>query len=527
MRSRLPALLPLAALGLAACPPAARAQVAPSAGAVRSLPTPLTLADALAIALRQQPTGYIAQTQITSANGQKAQARAQYFPRLTPSFQYQDSRNTFYGISTGGGASSIVTTTPTGTGGTGTGTAGTGTGTGTGTTGTGTGTGTTGTGTGTTGTGSTGTTTTGGQTTQTVSSGSRSLDGVAVTRGSGATLTLAQTLFDSGTRESINAQARRSLDAARFGRTDTRQQIILAVTQNFYGLLRASDLVKVSQAQVTRAQQTVRQTQGQIDAGVAARADILQSQADLANAQVSLLQNESAVRSSEAALKNVMAVETDAPLQPATLAAADALPPAPDAGPERTLADYVRQAYAARPDLRQQLSVIEVSRQSVKQARIAAGPAVSGTYVLTFQPVNDLGAKSTNSQVLVTASYPLFDAGGARGAVRVAEAGRDADLDRLEQLRQSVRLDVEQSYYDRALALQRTQLSQVAVQAAQASFDAATARRAAGIGTVLDITTAQVSLTQAQNGYVSAVYDFYTADARLRRATGQNDLNVR
>ena len=479
MRSRLPLLFPLAALGLAACPLAARAQVAPSAGAVRALPTPLTLADALAIALHQQPTGYIAQTQITSANGQKTQARARYFPRLTPSYQYQDSRNTFYGISTGGGASSIVTTTPTG------------------------------------------------QTTQVVTSGSQSLDGVAVTRGGGATLTLAQTLFDSGTRESINAQARRSLDAARFGRTDTRQQIILAVTQDFYGLLRASDLVKVSQAQVTRAQQTVSQTQGQIDAGVAARADILQSQADLANAQVSLLQNESAVRSSEAALKNVMAVETDAPLQPATLAAGDALPPAPDAGPERTLADYVQQAYAARPDLRQQLSVIEVSRQSVKQAHIAAGPAVSGSYVLTFQPVNDLGAKSTNSQVLVTASYPLFDAGGARGAVRVAEAGRDADLDRLEQLRQSVRLDVEQSYYDRSLALQRTQLSQVAVQAAQASFDAATARRAAGIGTVLDITTAQVSLTQAQNGYVSAVYDFYTADARLRRATGQNDVNVR
>ena len=499
-------LLPLLATGFVGSPRAACAQVAPSAGAVRALPTPLTLADAVAIALRQQPTGYIAQTQITSANGQKVQARAQYFPTLTPTFQYQDSRNTFYGISTGGGTTNVVTTGP-GTGGTGTG-------------------GTGGTGTGTTGTGGTGTTGTGGQTTQTFSSGSQSLDGVSVTRGSGSTLVLRQKLFDSGTRESVNAQARRNLDAARFGRTDTRQQIILAVTSDFYGLLRADDLVKVSQAQVTRAQQTVNQTQGQIDAGVAARADILQSQADLANAQVSLLQNESAIRSSEAALKNAMAVETSAPLQLATLAAGDALPPPPDAGPARMLDDYVRQAYAARPDLRQQLSVIEVSRQSVKQAHINAGPALTGSYVLTYQPQNDLGAKSTDSQVLVTASYPLFDAGGARGAVRVAEAGRDADLDRLEQLRQNVRLDVEQSYYDRSLALQRTQLALVAIQAAQASFDAATARRQAGIGTVLDITTAQVSLTQAQNGYVSAVYNFYTADARLRRATGQNDASL-
>ena len=486
MRPRLLILLLHAvAISVVTCPRPAKAQVAPSAGAVRALPTPLTLADAVAIALHQQPTGYISQTQITSANGQKAQARARYFPTLTPEFRYQDSRNTFYGINTGGGTTSIVTPTG-GTGGTGT--AGT-------------------------------------QTTQTVT-GPQSLDGVSVTRGSGSTLTLQQTLFDSGTRESINAQARRGLDAARFGRTDTRQQIILAVTSDFYSLLRADDLVKVSQAQVTRAQQTVNQTQGQIDAGVAARADILQSQADLANAQDTLLQNESAVRSSEAALKNVMAIETSTPLQLATLAAADALPPPPNAGPERTLDDYVQQAYTARPDLRQQLSVIEVSRQSVKQAHIAAGPALTGSYVLTYQPQNDLGAKSTDSQVLVTASYPLFDAGRARGAVRVAEAGRDADLDRLEQLRQNIRLDVEQSFYDRSLALQRTQLAQIAIQAAQASFDAATARRQAGIGTVLDITTAQVSLTQAQNGYVSAIYDFYTADARLRRATGQNDANL-
>ena len=491
MRPRLLILLLHAvAISVVTCPRPAKAQVAPSAGAVRALPTPLTLADAVAIALHQQPTGYISQTQITSANGQKAQARARYFPTLTPEFRYQDSRNTFYGINTGGGTTSIVTPTG-GTGGTGAG-----------------------------GTGTAGT-----QTTQTVT-GPQSLDGVSVTRGSGSTLTLQQTLFDSGTRESINAQARRGLDAARFGRTDTRQQIILAVTSDFYSLLRADDLVKVSQAQVTRAQQTVNQTQGQIDAGVAARADILQSQADLANAQVTLLQNESAVRSSEAALKNVMAIETSTPLQLATLAAADALPPPPNAGLERTLDDYVQQAYAARPDLRQQLSVIEVSRQSVKQAHIAAGPALTGSYVLTYQPQNDLGAKSTDSQVLVTASYPLFDAGRARGAVRVAEAGRDADLDRLEQLRQNIRLDVEQSFYDRSLALQRTQLAQIAIQAAQASFDAATARRQAGIGTVLDITTAQVSLTQAQNGYVSAIYDFYTADARLRRATGLNDVNL-
>ena len=43
------------------------------------------------------------------------------------------------------------------------------------------------------------------------------------------------------------------------------------------------------------------------------------------------------------------------------------------------------------------------------------------------------------------------------------------------------------------------------------------------IGTVLDVTMAQATLTQAQSQYVSAVYNFYIADAQLQRATGRND----
>ncbi len=43
---------------------------------------------------------------------------------------------------------------------------------------------------------------------------------------------------------------------------------------------------------------------------------------------------------------------------------------------------------------------------------------------------------------------------------------------------------------------------------------------------MLDITTAQATLTQAESQYVTAVYNFYIADAQLQRALGQNDAAV-
>lgn len=446
----------LAALSAAAVP-MAHAQLVPPASAVSRLPTPLTLQEALSIALRQQPQQYIARTQTTQARGQRTQAQALYYPTLTPTYQFGVNRQTFYGRDLGGGLRDRVNESQGGTG----------------------------------------------------------------------VLALRQNIYDGGRRELTNAQSRRSLEGAAAGEANARQQIILGVTQTFYDLLRAVDLVRVAQAQVARAQQIVDLTQAQIDAGVVARKDIYQSRADLANAQVSLLQNRNLVRTTSASLKNAMGVETDDVVQPAPLATATGqLPAVPDAGPQRTLAQYVQQAYVSRPDLRQQRSSVAISELAVKRARIEAGVLITSDYALDLTPINDRGSKGTDSRFAVTGSYPLFDAGFLRAAVRIAQAQRDAAKDQLEQLRQNVRLDVEQGYVQRTEALERTRLAQTAVEAAQVNFDAARAARREGAATVIDVTQAQLTLTQAQNQYVTAIYDFYTADARLRRAIGQNEITA-
>ncbi len=308
-----------------------------------------------------------------------------------------------------------------------------------------------------------------------------------------------------------------------YGDANTRQTTILSVTQAFYQLLLALDLVKVAQAQVARFGQTVDVTQAQIDAGTVAAKDIFQARADLANAQVTLLQDQNQVRLNSATLKNVLGVAAPGVVQPAPLVPGNALPPLPPDGPGGTLDAAFAQALAGRADLRQQQAAVAGQETALAQARREAGFTVSGDYVLTYQATSDVGPRGADSQFLVTGSYPLFDAGGRRGAVRIAQAQRDAARDQLEQVRQQVRLDVEQAYDTRATNMEAARLAQAAVTAAQVNYDAVTAARREGIGTVLDITTAQATLTQAQNGYVTAIYNFYIADAQLQRAVGGSD----
>ncbi len=483
-------LLPFSFIFCAALP--GRSQVAPPPPL--ALPAPLTLPQAIALALRQQPQQYLARTQVTQAQGQRLQAQSQYYPTFTPSYQYQNNTQSFYGISTG--QTSTVTIPGTGTTGTGT------------------------TGTGTTGTGTTGTTT--GATTQVISP----VNEVSIVRGGGLSVSLSQTLFDTGQREAANTEARRAVDAAVASNQNTRQTIILNVTQDYYQLLLNEDLVKVALAQVARFQQTVDVTQAQIDAGTTAAKDIYQAKSDLANAQVTLINNRSSVETASATLKNALGVNLNGIVQIAPLTAGDQLPPVPVSARTLSLNTAVATAFAARPDVVQQQAIVQSNLAALRLAQSQAGLTVKGTYILSYQATNDVGTRGADSQFLVTSSYPLFDAGLARGAVRIAEAGRDSALNQLELTRQQVRLDVEQAYSTREANLEAAGLAQAAVTAAQVNYDAVIASRKEGIGTVLDITTAQATLTQAQSQYVTAVYNFYIADAQLQRAIGRNDAGL-
>jgi outer membrane protein TolC len=433
---------------------------------VTHLPSVLTLQDAIAIALREQPQVTVAKASVDSALGTREQASSEYLPTITPTYSFENNRDVEYGIS----RQQIVSV---GTG-----------------------------------------------TNQTTTIQQTPGDATNVVRGGGATISLKQTLIDSGQRELQNAEARQQVEGANYTSDDTREQIVANVTSSYYGLLQAQDLVKVAQAQVTENQQTVDLTQAELTAGTAAKTDVYTAQANLATAQVTLITDQNNVQTSVATLKNAMGVVTDDPVQPQSLSTGTALPPIPQSPVLQSLDQYYKLAQQNRADLKAQLSAVDDDRDAVKVARINAGLSLSVDYLLTYQPDNDIGPKGTDSLLTLTGSAPLFDGGYSKGAVRIADANLESALASLEATRQTILEAVEQDYATRQESLDAITYAQVAVQAGQVNYDAAVASREAGVGTVLQITTAEATLTQAQSQYVTAIYNYYVADSNLQRAAG-------
>jgi len=524
----------------------------PGRADVVELPSPLSLAQAIELSLRLQPNIAVAVANRQGAEQRVKQAQTNYYPRVTPTYQY----NTTY---TYGPSTRFVqsTNTNTGTGGNGTGGTGIGGtgigGTGTGGTGTGgTGTGGTGTGTGGTGTGGTGTGGTGtGTTTNDAAGQTRQVTGqnggfVTTNNGSNnttrqANLAVSYNLYDSGSRELQARQARQSLRGAGYSEQDTRQGTIANVADAYFNALRTAALVRVAEANVARAQNTLDVVRAQVEAGVSARKDTFQAEADLLNAQVTLLRNQNDAAVAQAQLKNTIGVvggqsltlaDFPAPTETTPLTAAltpqgSSNPSAPSATVSADVGEAINQfsdvAYRARPDLAQAQTNVEVSQTSVSLSKVGAGLQISANAFLNNRISTDRFDRSIGNDrsVAVGVSYPLFDAGNARSQVNEARASERASDARLVSLRQQVAVEVEQAY--RTLAQSRASIpaALAAQRAAQINYDAALESRREGVGSIVEVITAQTQLVQAQQSYIQAIYDFYGADARLARAVGQ------
>ncbi|HEY3265757.1 MAG TPA: TolC family protein [Armatimonadota bacterium] len=327
---------------------------------------------------------------------------------------------------------------------------------------------------------------------------------------------LQQTIFDSGKRELNIARSRDSVRSAAYNVQDVRQSVVLNVTTGWFELLRAKDLVRVAESGVDRAKTTLDATRAFAEAGSSPRKDVLQAQADYDNAQVQSIQARNTVRLAETTLRNAMGASFADPIVTPETAV-----PTPPVTPEaRTIADFVDQAMRNRPDLRGSELGISSNRKGVKIAAIEAGPQVQADLNEGYRIHPDSGENHT---ITATISYPLFDAGASRARVREARATLTQSEQQLELARQDAAANVESAYLLREEARQRVSATQTALTASKENYAAATESRNEGVGTILDVITAENQLVTAETNAVQAVYDYHTADARLMREIGAND----
>lgn len=322
-------------------------------------------------------------------------------------------------------------------------------------------------------------------------------------------------ILDSGEREWAHQAARRSEEAAAASARQVLRNILFTVHQQFYNALRNQELLRVSSAQVERAQRIMEQTQAQIDVGAAAKKDILQVRADFLNAQVDRLTAENATAIAEADLKATIGLDTVAkldklvpPVEPTTF---EEPPP---------LEQVVAEGLANRPDLIALRKRVEAQKYFVRTANRQSGFTwtLDTSYNRTFSPdVTEFGAAT------FLVSYPLFDGGRLKEAAKQELLALRAQEAELVQFERDARAEIESAHALLRQDIQRVNAAKAAVEAARLNYQAALeSQRLGAEGTdIITVLTAQVSLVTAESNYVEALYDYFISDVRLRLVTGR------
>ncbi|MBI5848672.1 MAG: TolC family protein [Nitrospirae bacterium] len=320
-----------------------------------------------------------------------------------------------------------------------------------------------------------------------------------------------QMLFDFGkTSTNVNIQ-KLNIEASKADLENTEEQIILNVKQAYYNILRTKRNRTVAEETVNQFRQHLEQAKAFFEVGTKPKFDVTKAEVDLSNARLNLIRAENAVRLAVVSLNNAIGV-----------------PDAPEYVVEDNLSfekyvvgleDAVKKAYDNRPELKALTARRIAAEKAVYGARTGYFPMLTGNaswaWAGTRFDIND-GSWSAG----MTLSIPIFSGFLTKNQVSEAKANLIIFTANEEAVRQNVLLEVQQNYLSLKEAEERIVTAELTVGQAKENHEIATGRYSAGVGNPIEVTDAEVALSNAKAAHIQALYDYKIAAASLEKAMG-------
>jgi len=320
---------------------------------------------------------------------------------------------------------------------------------------------------------------------------------------------LSQVLFDFGQNLELIHAAQASAEALAADADTLHDTVVFNVQQAYFALLAAYRLRDVAEETVAQNEKHLDLAQGRHDVGLAPRFDVTNAQVQLATAELNRVTARNNVSLGRETLRNALGL-----LGPLDFDIVDSLE---QPRSEVSDAEALGLAYANRPELK--------SLAALERADIERIKAIEKDY---------LPKLTLNSNVTWSGSrYPLqetWNFGGLvnlsifNGGLTTAQVGEaKANLENLrateDATRQNVTLEVRQALLNLRQAAESIVVADKGLQQARENLTLAEGRYKTGVGNIIELTDAQVSLATAEASRVQALVGYRTALATLERST--------
>ena len=340
-----------------------------------------------------------------------------------------------------------------------------------------------------------------------------SADGIGVTD---ALVNVAGDFDIAGRLRATLAKNRALLAAARAGTDVARRALAQAVVEAYYGLALASAQHRAAETNLAAAEEFEHITSLLLSGGEVAPVDLMRAQLQTLTRRDELERARVTEEVAAGALRVFVGYEFSRPINTADLALA--LPADSD------YQQFRAEDVSRRPEFIQLDQELRAARAEIKIARADRLPSLSYSINGGFD-TDSLKAprlkEHTGVSAAITFSIPIFDWGATRSReqqarlrVELAETERTIALRGFTQQFYAARAQVES-------AARRIASAREGVMKAQDNVAASIARYRAGEAPILEVTDAQTTLVEQRNAFYQALFDYQTALARLKQATGR------
>lgn len=300
---------------------------------------------------------------------------------------------------------------------------------------------------------------------------------------------------------------------------DARNMVVLTVGNAYLLCIADQSRITAEEAVLANAKVSLDQATANHDAGISPRLDVLRAQVDYQNAQQQLVQARNGFEKDKLALARAIGLPTEQQFRLSD--------PVPYAEAQvDTPEQAVAQAIANRKDL-------QGMAENVKGAELQKKAAVAEQYP-TIDFTGDyggLGTRFNNLRQTYTATgevnAPILQIAKTRGDKQVADAALQQQRARYSDQVQQVNQDVRDALLDIEAARQLVQTARSNVDLANEALLEAQQRFRAGVTDNLAVSEAQAQTQQANDQYISALYQHNMAKLSLARATGTAGTNYK
>lgn len=287
----------------------------------------------------------------------------------------------------------------------------------------------------------------------------------------------------------------------------------------YYGLLLAYETERITEDLFNQAKAHYEDVKHKFSQGTSSRFDCLQSSVQVSKVMPELVKAKNAIELTKADLKKLLKIKM-----------LDDLKVEDHLGYSLIDIDepgFLKTAYLNQPAMNVKSLGIDVNKWAIQLARSTNRPQVSADLDYNYR-TNNLGNMFNRSQnnwnAGFSVSVPIFDGFSSRGKVEAAKSRYEESFLDKENTADQIAVDIKKACLDLRQSSSIIDYTKDNIAEAREALKISEISYDNGEGTNLDILDAQVSLSQIEQDYSNAIYDYLMAQAFLDKTMGRFSL---